>query len=78
MWEPVELNFWVSADGVNYTQVYKQTDFPVNGINHISAKLKDAKARYVKVIAVNKGIIPEGEYGAGGKATLLVDEITVE
>jgi len=78
MWEPVELTFWTSTDGINYLPGYKQTDFPVNGINHIKASIRETKARYIKVIAVNKGIIPEGEYGAGGKAMLLIDEITVE
>ena len=78
MWEPVELSFWVSADSINYTRVYSQKDFPVNGINSVRAELKDTKARFVKVIAVNKGIIPAGEYGAGGKAMLLTDELIVK
>jgi hexosaminidase len=77
MWEPVELSFWTSADGVDYLQVYSQKDFPVNGINSIKVNLKDTKARFVKVIAINKGIITEGEYIAGAKALLLVDEILV-
>jgi hexosaminidase len=77
MWEPVELGFWLSADGVQYTQVYRQQDFPVNGINAVRAELKDTKARYIKVIAVNRGIIPAGEYGAGANALLMVDEILV-
>ena len=37
MWEPTELTFWVSSDGINYTQVYSQKDFPVNGINTINS-----------------------------------------
>jgi hexosaminidase len=49
----------------------------VNGINAVRAALKDTKARYIKVIAVNKGVIPVGEYGAGAKALLMVDEILV-
>jgi len=77
MWEPVELSFSVSEDGVNYKQVYSQKDFPINGINTVKTELKDTKARFIKVIAINKGIIPEGEYGAGGKALLLADEIFV-
>ncbi|MDO3627763.1 glycoside hydrolase family 20 protein [Mucilaginibacter sp. BT774] len=77
MWEPTELSFWVSSDGTNYTQVYSQKDFAINGINIIKASLKDTQARYIKVVGINKGIIPEGEYGAGAKAMLLVDEIFV-
>ena len=77
MWEPIELSFLVSEDGVNYKQVYSQKDFPVNGINTVKAELNDTKARFIKLVAINKGIIPEGEYGAGGKALLLADEIFV-
>jgi hexosaminidase len=78
MWEPTELTFWTSADGVNYTKVFSQTDFPVNGINTIKVTLKDTPARYIKVVGINKGTIPEGEYGAGAKALLMVDEIVVQ
>jgi hexosaminidase len=77
MWEPVEMSFWISSDGVDYRQVYSQKDFPVNGINPIKADLRDTKARFVKVIAINKGIIPEREYIAGAKALLLADEILI-
>ncbi len=37
-----------------------------------------SKARYIKVIAINKGIIPAGEYGAGGKALLMTDELKID
>jgi hexosaminidase len=77
MWEPVELGFWISDDGVDYRKVYSQKDFPVNGINAIRASLKNMKARYIKVTAVNRGTIPPGEYIAGAKALLMVDEIMV-
>jgi hexosaminidase len=77
MWEPVELGFWISINGIDYRQVYSQRDFPVNGINSVQVKLNDTKAKYIKVIAINKGIIPEGEYIAGSRALLLTDEIIV-
>jgi len=77
MWEPTELSFWVSSDGANYTQVYSQKDFIINGINTIKTELKDTQARYIKIVGINKGTIPDGEYGAGSKAMLLVDEIFV-
>ncbi|MDR3716602.1 MAG: glycoside hydrolase family 20 protein [Puia sp.] len=78
MWAPVSLEFSVSTDGKEYREVYRQTEFPVNGINPIRCLFPESNARYVKVRAVNKGIIPAGEYGAGGKASLLLDEIIVE
>lgn len=78
MWEPVNLVFYVSKDGVNYREVFRTNEFPDNGINRVRAKIKPVRARYVKVFAQNKGIIPGGEYGAGGKAWLLADEVYVD
>ncbi|GGD73036.1 beta-N-acetylhexosaminidase [Emticicia aquatilis] len=77
MWEPNVLTFSLSTDGVNYQEVYSTSEFSVNGINKINAIIKPTQARFIKVFAKNKGIIPAGEYGAGGKAWLLVDEIIV-
>jgi hexosaminidase len=36
------------------------------------------EARFVKFIAKNKGVIPPGEYGAGGNSMLLADELIIE
>ncbi|TCC99217.1 family 20 glycosylhydrolase [Pedobacter hiemivivus] len=77
MWEPDLLKFEVSADGTNYTEVYKQSSFTKEGINEIRVTIKPVEIRYVKVTAINKGIIPKGGYGAGGKAWLLADEIFI-
>ncbi|MEA5141221.1 beta-N-acetylhexosaminidase [Arcicella rigui] len=78
MWEPNVLIFLVSEDGIAYKEVYRTSNFPANGINQIRAKITPTKARFIKVQAENKGIIPAGEYGAGVKAWLLIDEIYVE
>lgn len=77
MWEPELLKFELSADGKDYREVYRQNSFNVEGINEIRVHIPPIKARYVKVTAINKGIIPKGGYGAGGKAWLLADEIFV-
>ncbi|QEC75620.1 glycoside hydrolase family 20 protein [Mucilaginibacter ginsenosidivorax] len=77
MWEPTLLTFEVSADGKNYTEVYRQTEFKANGINTVKADIKPTQARYVRLKGINKDIIPPGEYIAGAKAWLLVDEIVV-
>ncbi|TPG71852.1 beta-hexosaminidase [Hymenobacter nivis] len=77
MWAPRELVFAVSLDGVNYQDVYRQTDFPINGINPVRATVAPVQARYVRVRGVSQGLIPAGEYGAGGKAWLLLDELLV-
>lgn len=78
MWAPVTLNILASADGEHFTEVYTQHNFPVNGINTIAAAIKPIKARYIKVMGKNKGVIPAGEYGAGGNALLLIDEIIID
>ncbi|MDB5147153.1 MAG: beta-hexosaminidase [Mucilaginibacter sp.] len=78
MWEPTLLTFEVSTDGSNYTEVYRQTDFPDNGINAVRANIKTQQARYIRVKATNKGIIPPGEYIPGAKAWLMVDEIMIQ
>ncbi|WP_176454147.1 family 20 glycosylhydrolase [Siphonobacter sp. BAB-5385] len=77
-WEPTLLQVWVSEDGKTYQQVYQQTEFPINGINPVNGQFSPLKARFVKLKALNKGIVPTGEYGAGNKAWLLLDELIVD
>ncbi|WP_299289397.1 glycoside hydrolase family 20 protein [uncultured Mucilaginibacter sp.] len=77
MWEPKQLTFEISTDGVTFSEVYRQQSFPANGINTVHAVFMPVKARYIKIKAENKGLIPQGEYGAGGKVWLLTDEFTV-
>jgi len=77
MWAPVLLEVFISTDSVNFEKVYTQTQFPVNGVNAINAAIKSSAVKYVKVVAQNKGIIPKGEYGAGNKALLMIDEIII-
>ncbi|MEZ0540268.1 glycoside hydrolase family 20 protein [Fibrella arboris] len=78
MWAPTVLRFAVSEDGKTYRNVYEQTQFPVNGINPVDARFDPIRARYVRIQAVNKGVIPAGEYGAGGNAWLLLDEFRID
>lgn len=77
MWAPTSLVFEVSADGKHFERVAGTDSFPVNGINQVRLTVMPVQARYIKVTAVNKGVVPAGEYGAGGKAMLLADEIIV-
>ena len=48
------------------------------GIRKLSVRPEKAKARYVKIIARNAGIIPKGAAGEGNPAWLFVDEIYVK
>ncbi|RPD39916.1 beta-N-acetylhexosaminidase [Chitinophaga barathri] len=78
MWEPAVLQFHTSPDGVHYTLAATQQAFPANGINAIRLRVPPLRARYVKVTALHKGVIPTGEYGAGGNGLLMVDELYVD
>lgn len=78
VWAPLALDILVSDDGSHYNHVFSQKDFPINGINKVRAAIQPVKARYVKVVGINKGLLPEGEYGAGTKALLMIDEILID
>jgi hexosaminidase len=78
MWAPVSLQILGSTDGEQFTALYQQSSFPVNGINKVNVPIKPVKVRYIKVMGINKGVIPAGEYGAGGNALLLIDEVVIE
>ncbi len=78
MWPPTRLLIYAGDDTTAYKLIYEQKDFSINGINKVQATIAGCNARFVKVIGENAGIIPAGEYGAGGKALLLADEILIE
>lgn len=77
MWAPQWVSILISLDGKQYKNIYTKQNFPISGINKLKA-ITSSKARYIKIVATNKGVIPVGEYGAGGKALLMIDEITVD
>ncbi len=72
----------VSNDGINFTLPQDEiltAEGSSNVINKItfSSLQKIVKARYIKIIAENYGIIPTGNPGAGTAAWLFVDELEV-
>jgi len=70
----------VSDDGINFTEVAKNTNFQTNkdGLQVLKIGLNAIKGRYVKIIAKCAGAIPKGNNGEGNSAWLFVDEIKVE
>ena len=76
---PKEIQFLVSSDGKNFKtiQTVSQKEVAAKG-GKIEVNFPKTNAKYVKVIAVNNGIIPEGMPGAGSQSWLFVDEISVE
>lgn len=77
MHPPKLLLVEVSTDQRFYKEVSRQTVFGVEGINTVLHKITPVKARYLRIKASNIGIIPNGFYGAGTKAWLMLDEIIV-
>ena len=76
---PKEIHFLVSSDGENFKtiQTVNQKEVAAKG-GKIEVNFPKTNAKYVKVIAINNGIIPEGMPGAGSQSWLFVDEISVE
>ncbi len=80
---PQKVEFFISNDGKNFDSVgvlpnkisYKERgsilkDFEVN--------LANKNARFIKVVAKNRGVCPEDHKGAGGKCWIFADEIYIE
>ncbi len=44
----------------------------------ISKQLKNTKARYIKIVAENAGVVPTGQIGEGEKSWIFIDEISVD
>jgi hexosaminidase len=50
----------------------------INGAHPVFEIHKKLNVRYIKIIAINKGTIPDGQPGSGHEAWLFADEISVE
>lgn len=79
---PTSVDFFVSTDGQNFKKagtVKNNVSEKQEGavLKEFTIRLNE-KVRYVKVIARNKGKVPAWHKGAGGKAWIFADEITIE
>ena len=76
---PQYVEVFISNDGKKFQSVGRSSSFTKDKLNmgFISISFKETNARYIKVIAKNAGIIPEGQPGAGNKAWIFADEIMV-
>ena len=79
---PLEVEFYVSNDGVDFTQVgvvFNNISYKQKGTLTRTFRLNtDVSAKYVKVIAQNRGTCPRDHKGAGGKSWIFADEITIK
>lgn len=81
IWMPVSVDFYISADGKQFTKkasVGHQVADNAEGIftTQISAPI-ESKTRFIKVLAKNYGMIPQWHLGAGGQAYIFADEIVI-
>jgi hypothetical protein len=80
---PSEVTWWTSEDGTTFTKIStiandvdEHYEGPVT--KQFSLILKGNKVRYIKVVAKNRGECPAWHLGAGKKAWVFADEITIE
>ncbi|MEQ9405756.1 MAG: GH92 family glycosyl hydrolase [Cyclobacteriaceae bacterium] len=78
---PTGVSFHVSNDGENFILVSEEENTISYGekgtiLKDFSVR-KSQKARYVKIIATNRGTCPEDHKGAGGKSWIFADEIVI-
>ncbi|MCX6285781.1 MAG: GH92 family glycosyl hydrolase [Bacteroidetes bacterium] len=80
---PLEVGFAVSTDNINFKtlpSVKNTVDEKLSGavIRDYTVKPHGVSARYVKVLAVNRGNCPVWHPGTGKKAWVFVDEIIIK
>ena len=80
---PVKVIFSLSVDGKTYNEIGSVTnDVPDNNpdarIKEFTLFLKDQRARFIKVVGKNRGTCPAWHPGAGQKAWIFTDEITID
>lgn len=79
---PLRVEFYLSTDGQNF-QLAAQRE-PTTRPEDKGARAEvfgvqpKAKARYIRVVGHNRGVCPPWHKGAGGKAWLFADEISIE
>ena len=82
IWMPVDVTFYVSADGKNFEQIaHLENTVPYDDYSEYLVDLGadvDVIGQYIKVKATNFGTIPSWHLGAGGDAYIFIDEIIVK
>ncbi|MGN6510016.1 MAG: GH92 family glycosyl hydrolase [Chitinophaga sp.] len=82
IWYPTQVEFFISGGGKNFTSagVVKNTfsDREYGAFTQVLNLPVNLNARYVKVVAVNHGIIPDWHPGKGEPCHIFADEIIIE
>jgi hexosaminidase len=80
---PQSVKFELSIDGQNFTEI-KTVNNTISAndktiqTHDFSVQFPAIKARYVRVVAKNLGVCPEGHSGAGQAAWLFADELIIQ
>ncbi|MFI5150947.1 MAG: GH92 family glycosyl hydrolase [Bacteroidia bacterium] len=80
---PKEVEFFTSSDGKKFKHLVTvdhniaENDERVQ-IRELGVDVRKQKTRYIKVKAMNYGRLPDWHPGAGGKAYIFIDEISIE
>jgi len=77
---PATVEVYASSDGIQYNLISKQSvERSADAkVFTIALNFQEIKARYVKVVAKNHGIIQQGAPGEGNPAWLFVDEVVLK
>lgn len=83
IWMPLYVEFYISDDGENFTQVGRiknDIDEKADGglLKEFGINLLNKSASYVKVFAKNIELCPDWHVGAGNKAWVFVDELRIK
>ncbi|MCZ2460861.1 MAG: family 20 glycosylhydrolase [Chitinophagales bacterium] len=79
IWPPKYVEVFISDDGKNFSSVKRSDDFSSTGRTNVVFKVNFGlvKTRYIRVLAKNTGVIPNGNPGAGYESWLFADEIEI-
>ena len=80
---PTSIEVSFSKDGKTYEHLMEieVNDGEKNGTANrvtIQSKKMNQSARYIKIVAINRGVCPDWHPGAGGKSWIFADEIFIE
>lgn len=76
---PSEVEVLISEDGKHFKSIHKTKDIQTNTkVASLPFSFNGEKAKFIKFVIKNHGVIEAGRQGAGYKAWLFVDEITIE
>ena len=76
---PKTIKISASVDGKEYDILAETNEIQTDDkVVNLPISVKANNIKYLKIEAVNYGVIPEGRQGAGHKSWLFIDEITIQ